>query len=155
MIPTYDRSTGELSKLKIRRSDWKVGDKLPKYVEISGSMQSPSVYGEAKSQPIVVVESEIDAILLQQCAGDLCCSMALGGASKRPDADGHRLLVNAPLIVFSLDVDSAGAVAYRWWKEVYPRVKLCPPPIGKSPGDAFLHGIDLRGWIEMALLQWA
>ena len=151
VIPTYDRSIGGVIKLKIRRSDWQVGDKLPKYVEISGSMQTPSVYGDPKGRPIVVVESEIDAILLQQCAGDLCCSMALGGASKRPDVEGHKLLLDAPAIVFSLDVDSAGAIAYRWWKKVYLRVKLCPPPIGKSPGDAFLAGIDLREWIGMAL----
>ncbi len=153
VIPTYDRSAGELSKLKIRRSDWQAGDKLPKYVEIAGSMQTPSVYGDPKSRPIVVVESEIDAILLQQCAGDLCCSMALGGASKRPDAEGHRLLVQASAIVFSLDVDSAGAIAYRWWREVYQNIKVCPPPVGKSPGDAFLRGIDLRGWVGLALLQ--
>ncbi len=153
VIPTYDRSAAELSKLKIRRSDWQTGDKLPKYVEISGSMQTPSVYGDPKSRPIVVVESEIDAILLQQFAGDLCCSMALGGASKRPDADGHRLLVHAPAIVFSLDVDQTGAIAFRWWREVYPRIMLRFPPVGKSPGDAYVMGVDLREWIGIALSE--
>ena len=115
-------------------------------------MQTPSVYGNPGSKPIIVVESEIDAILLQQCAGDLCCPMALGGASKRPDADAHRLLLNTPVIIFSLDVDSAGVKVYRWWKEVYPRMKLCLPPVGKSPGDAYLAGIDLREWVGIALL---
>ncbi len=151
LIPTYDCTTRELVKLKIRRSDWYDGDTLPKYVEISGSMQTPSVYGGAEGKPVFVVESELDAILLQQCAGDLCCSMALGGASKRPDAVAHQLLVNAPAIVFSLDVDHAGALAYRWWRREYPRMKLCPPPIGKSPGDAFLKGIDLKVWIGFVL----
>ncbi len=137
-------------KLKIRRSDWKQGDKLPKYVEISGSMQSLGVYGCPEGKPMIVVESEFDAILLQQCAGDFYCSIALGGASKRPDIETHRMLLKAPMIFFSLDVDIAGALAYRWWSQVYPRMKLWPPPVGKSPGDAYLAGIDLRKWMNAA-----
>jgi DNA primase len=153
LIPTYDHSTGEILKLKVRRSDWKEEDKLPKYVEISGSMQRPAVYGSPDGRPIVIVESELDALLLQQCAGDLCCSMGLGGASKRPDAECHQLLLNASEIFFSLDVDTAGALAYRWWSQTYPRIKLWLPPTGKSVGDAFIAGIDLKKWMNMALLQ--
>src|ERR1700722_1242354 len=39
LIPTRDFSTREPLKLKIRRSDWQEGDKLSKYIEVSGSMQ--------------------------------------------------------------------------------------------------------------------
>ena len=147
VIPTYDFSNEEFIKLKIRRSDWQQGDRFPKYVEVSGSMQSPSLYGNSEGKPVVVVESELDAILLQQYAGDLCCSMALGGALKRPDAEVHKVLVRAPVILFSLDVDSAGAIAYRWWSKEYPHMKIWLPPIGKSLGDAHVAGIDLRRWI--------
>lgn len=151
LIPTYDSTFNNPSKLKVRRSEWVAGDKLPKYVEISGSAQRPSIYGCEIGKPIIVVESELDAILLQQCARDLCCSLALGGASKRPDSKTHSLLVNAPVIFFSLDVDSAGAMAYRWWKQTYPKIRLLLPPIGKSPGDALIAGIDLRKWISSEL----
>lgn len=151
VIPSYRLATEEPVKLKIRRSDWLEGDYLPKYVEVSGSMQTFSVYEKAEDKPIVVVESELDAILLQQHANDLCCAMALGGASKRPDDVSHALLVRVRAILFSLDVDAAGAKAYRWWKAIYPQMKLWPPPIGKSPGDALLAGIDLRKWICLAL----
>jgi DNA primase len=152
LIPTCDFSTAEPLKLKIRRDEWRNGAKLLKYVEISGSMQSLGVYGYAEGKPIVVVESELDAILLQQFAGDLCCSLALGGASKRPDSESHKLLLKAPTIVFSLDVDAAGSLAYRWWHQMYPRMKLWPPPVGKSPGDAHLAGIDLRQWLSLGVL---
>ena len=77
--------------------------------------------------------------------------MALGGVSKRPDAEAQALLMRAPLILFSLDVDSAGAVAYQWWKKVSPHVQLWLPPTGKSPGDASVRGIDLREWILTGL----
>ena len=98
-----------------------------------------------------MVEAELDAMLLQQYAGDICCSMALGGASKRPDAESHKLLMKASVIFFSLDVDAAGAIAYCWWSKVYPNIKVFPPPIGKSPGDANLAGINLREWILSGL----
>jgi hypothetical protein len=122
-------------------------------VEISGTWHGPALYGCSEGKPIIVVESELDAMLLQQCASDLCSSMALGGASKRPDLEAHRLLQKAPAIVVSLDVDKAGALAFRWWRQAYPHMKLWPPPIEKSPGDALLAGIDLRRWIDGVLFQ--
>ena len=120
-------------------------------MEISRIMQGLGVYGYAEGKPIVVVESELDAILLQQFTDDLFCSLALGGASKRPDVESHRLLLKAPAIFFAFDMDIAGALAYRWWSQMYPRIKLWPPPVGKSPGDAHLAGINLRKWLSMGL----
>ena len=35
---------------------------------------------------MIIVESELDAILIQQEASDLVCSIPLGGVSKKPDA---------------------------------------------------------------------
>ncbi|MBX9743812.1 MAG: hypothetical protein K2X08_01225 [Chlamydiales bacterium] len=69
-------------------------------------------------------------------------------ASRRPDAENHRLLSRAPFILFSLDVDSAGAKAFCWWKKMYSQMKLYPSPVGKSSGDACLAGIDLWKWIS-------
>ncbi len=147
VLPTFDNDTKEPIKLKIRRDDWEENDEFPKYVEISGGMQTPSRYGNTFDKPIIVVESEFDAILIKQVAGDIVSCMALGGSSKRPDAEAHELLLKAPMILFSLDVDSAGAIAYQWWKKVYPKVKLWLPPTGKSPGEAHSRGMNLRDWI--------
>ena len=105
MIPSF--WLGELIKLKVRRAAWHPQDEFPKYVEISGSKKCLSVYGDT-SLPIVIVESELDAMLIQQFAGDLACSMALGGVSKKPDQELHLLLNQAPLILLSLDYDEAG-----------------------------------------------
>jgi hypothetical protein len=90
VIPTFSRE--QLVKLKIRRSDWKEGDALPKYVEVSGSMKCPAIYGNAETGAILVVEAELDALLVQQLAGDLCSSIAIGGAGKKPDFDTDRHL---------------------------------------------------------------
>jgi hypothetical protein len=50
-------------------------------------------------------------------------------------------------------VDQAGANAFRWWKSHYPNLQLWLPPIGKSPGDAWEAGIDLRRWIVEGICE--
>lgn len=152
IIPTFQPGDRAPIKLKVRSSEWVPEDKLPKYVEISGSQRQFSAFGN-RGFPIVLVEAELDAILLQQEVGDLCCSIALGGASKRPDECLHRILRAASLILFSLDFDEAGKKAYSFWKKTYPGVIAWPAPVGKSPSEAFLLGVSLREWLLMGIRQ--
>lgn len=149
LIPTVSETV--VSSLKTRRSCWKEGDKLPKYVEISGSMKCPSFYGIPLDKPIVIIESELDAILTQQFANDVCCCLALGGAGKKPDLATHNILRTASILLFALDFDEAGKKAFQFWKSTYPKLRAWPVPIEKSPGDAHLAGIDLRKWIEAGI----
>lgn len=151
VIPTI--SSGKVTKIKIRRNDWKTTDSLPKYAEISGSMKCPSFFG-SPSLPIVLVEAELDALLIQQEAANLCCCIALGGASKKPDLNLHKILQQAPLILFALDFDDAGKKAFHFWNKTYPRLKAWPVPREKSPGDALKAGVDLRKWIADGLTHY-
>jgi hypothetical protein len=135
-------------KLKIRRKDWHQNDSLPKYVEISGSQSCPSIYGNISLKVAFVCESELDAILIQQEASDICFCIALGGAGKKPDAQTHELIKNSDMILWSLDNDEAGKKVAPWWRETYHNLKFWPVPIGKSPGDAFKdHNLNLRDWL--------
>lgn len=93
----WQDSAGRVMKIKIRRHQWKEGDRLPKYAEVAGSMTSPSLFG-VQEKVIVIVEAELDALLIKQEAGDVCSCMALGGASKRPDKASHEALLRASLI---------------------------------------------------------
>ena len=147
VIPTMSDG-GCVYKLKVRRQEWYSQDPLPKYVEISGSKSCPSIYGNIESKVTIVLESELDAMLIQQEANDICCCVALGGASKRPDSYTDHLLGKYTLILWCLDNDEAGKKAALWWRESYPNLRFWPVPIGKSPGDALKdHGINLREWI--------
>lgn len=151
VIPTMSKD-GSVYKLKIRRREWYPDDPLPKYVEISGSKLCPSIYGDPANQVAMVLESELDAMLIQQEAKDLCFCIALGGVTKKPDALTNRLLNESKLILWSLDNDEAGRKAALWWRESYPHLKFWPVSIGKSPGDAFKdHGVNLRDWILRGL----
>jgi DNA primase len=145
VIPEFDVESPV--RLKIRRTEWHAEDKLPKYAEVSGGLQRPSIYGNPM-KPVVVMESELDAILTQQFASDLCCCLALGGVGKRPDKQLHEFLTKAPLILLALDYDEAGKKEYPFWMSIYPNLRPWPASKGKSPGDAHqLFNVDLRRWV--------
>ena len=148
VIPTF--SNGILSKIKIRRADWVSGDCFPKYVEVSGSSKNLPIYGDM-SLPLVLVEAELDAMLVQQCAGDLCCCVALGGCGKKPDEYVDELFRKSSQILFALDYDEPGKKNFHFWKSTYPQVKAWPVPREKSPGDALKAGVDIRLWVLSGL----
>lgn len=146
VIPTFDPTTQQLVKIKVRREDW-AADSLPKHVEISGNMKAPGIYGAPAGKPLVILESELDAMLVQQFAGDICCPIALGSTSKRPDQLCHQLLTAAPLTLFAIDVNKTGATAFGWWRKIYPDIIICPPLAAASPVDVLNVGSNLRRWV--------
>lgn len=147
VIPTFG-DDGVIKKTKVRRSEWKDGDKFPKYVEVSGSKQIPSIYGDTSLPFALVLESELDALLIQQEAADLVYCVALGGSTKPLDAKTDQLLRKTPLILFLPDFDEAGAIAWMKWKKMFPTVQRILTPCEKSAGDYFQNSGDLREWLE-------
>lgn len=154
VIPSFE-SDGRVMKLKIRRSAWHKEDKWPKYVEVSGSMQRPAWINYNEDLPVVIVESEFDALLTQQEAGDLCSTVALGGVAKRPDVVTHNLLKKCSLILYALDFDDAGKKAYLFWRQKYANLRPWPVPQVKSPGDAIKNGISLREWVLQGISEYS
>lgn len=148
IIPSF--RDGVMIRVKIRRYNWKPGDEYPKYHILAGGIACPAIYGDV-GKPVLLVEAELDAILVQQLAGDKCCCIALGGVSIRPDTVVDQALRRASLILYALDFDEAGKKAYPFWKSTYAHIKPWPVPRGKSPGDAYSLGIDLRKWMESGL----
>jgi DNA primase len=145
VIPCY--VNGRLVRLRIRRPEPGEG---PRYVVIPGSGSSPLVLGAG---PVwIIIESELDAFLLNQEAGNLCGVISLGSAQARPDGDTHQILRATGLILVSLDSDAAGArEAWKWWAKQYPTARRWPVPIGKDPTEAKQAGLDLRAWILAGL----
>lgn len=148
VIPSYRDKT--LVRVKIRRHDWTPTDKYSKYQIVAGGINCPVIYGD-KQKPLVIVEAELDAILVQQFAQDLCCCIALGGANVRPDIMINDLLRSSSCILFALDFDDAGKKAFLFWRATYSHLRPWPVPKGKSPGDAYSLGVDIRRWIESGL----
>ena len=106
------------------------------------------------AKAVIIVESELDAILLHQEAGNLVTSIALGNAQTRPDMITDQLLKQAKIILVSLDSDQAGVKeSWQWWANHYPNSKRWPPVKGKDPGEMYLSGVDLRIWVEAGVLN--
>ncbi len=141
-IPYSDNNN--VRKIRIRQLGTIADER--KYVVVSGSSSCLSWYGDPFSFPIVLVESDLDAMLLWQEAGDLCVPVALGSCAAKPNAEDYSLLSQAFAILYALDWDLAGKKAFEYWRS-FPNVKPWPSAQGKSPGDDFLAGINLRDWV--------
>lgn len=149
LIPCFDMN-GLVIRLKVRRDDWKPGDKFPKYHIVEGGLNEATIFG-LSTDGLVLVEAELDAMLIAQEADDLYSIAAIGGASNRPNEHFHRRLNQTTIILYALDFDQAGEKAFRWWHQQYPHLRPWPVPMGKSPCDAWSAGVDLQRWITEGL----
>ena len=136
---------GQVHRLRIRRDDPK-DDK--RFIIVSGSTSAPLILNPERGAACIL-ESELDAILLDQESGDLITSVSIGTAPAKPDTLTHSILQRAETILISLDNDNAGATAaWQFWPETYGmKAKRWPSINGKDASDARLNGLDLRQWI--------
>lgn len=149
-IPLYQ--DGNILRIRIRRPkrDLK-SDTDPRYYLLKGSDTRAMVLGQ-EQDVFVIVESELDAILLFQEAGDLAGMISLGNAQARPDLESMKVLSQSKLVLIALDADDAGAKeAWGWWLNHFAQAKRWPAIEGKDPGDMVAAGIDLRAWVETGI----
>jgi len=140
VIPCF--RDGALKRIKIRQPQ-----NDPKYVLLSGSAVCSMILGD-HPKTVIVVESELDAILVHQEAYDLVTLIATGSANIRPDAEAADILKNAEHVLISLDYDEAGGrESWKWWLQNFPNAKRWPVPRGKDPSEAYQNGLDIRTWI--------
>ena len=141
----------EIIRLRIRRPDADLDHGGSKYFIIPGSGTAP-LFLLDRQPAIVVVESELDAILLYQEVGDLCGVLAMGNSSARPDLAAADRLKKTPLILLAFDADAAGQEAAARWRQWYENSVVLHLPEGiKDPGEFYKAGLGLRDWITAAL----
>jgi len=134
-------------RIRIRRSE--PPEKGSRYIAVSGSYMGAMVHWQDQDT-VVIVESELDALLISQECGDLVGVIGLGSAALKPDSELHRRLMNAKTVLCSLDSDVPGAKAVRFWKQ-YPGFKRWLTIRGKDATEQWRAGIAVRLWIEAAL----
>lgn len=139
---------GSVLRVRIRRDEGE-----PRYYVLPGSSMAPLVLDNAR-RVTVVLESELDAILIQQEAGDLVNVVALGNSSRKPTATAHRLLQSTARIMCAFDCDDAGAAALAWWMDTYAHAApLFVPSPHKDAGELAAAGYPIREWIADAMPQ--
>lgn len=122
----------------------------PKFFVIKGSSMATLAI-RADDRAVVVVESELDAMLLDQEAGDVAGVVAAGSSSTKPEQKIVSALKKSSIILLALDYDQAGLKAIKWWQESFPQVVRWPVPAGGDPGEAYQVGVDLKKWIIAGL----
>ena len=140
----------QIRRIRIRRPKKYLKKIKSKYYILPGSVMD-CMLTRPGSRAYMVIESELDAILCDQEAGDICGAVALGSSSAKPDVGAAQELAAAALILLALDYDMAGAKAISWWQEQYPQVERWPAPEGKDPGEAYQEGVDIAAWIRSGL----
>ena len=144
LIPTFDEY-GKPIRLKVRSSNQK--DSERKYIYIRGPKVYPEIYGDYK-ECYIIVESELDAILLWQEAGDLISPVATSGTSNMADERLATRLKKAKLILlcFDTDVDKgngkrAGNEAANKWYNIFDNSQpwVIPDSYGKDPTEGYLN----------------
>ncbi|MFA6066445.1 MAG: toprim domain-containing protein [Candidatus Babeliaceae bacterium] len=145
LIPTFKKN--KVVGLKVRRSEWKEGDEK-KYVIISGSTDGMYINGETNNRNVmVVVESELDAIALQNIINDFGFALAVGSSMKNPDILADYLAKQKPHLFICYDNDDAGKNMLNKWQSLYAHAIAYPTPIGKDIGEAIEQGFDIKTWI--------
>ncbi|MGD9209608.1 MAG: CHC2 zinc finger domain-containing protein [Desulfobacteraceae bacterium] len=142
---------GAVSRIRIRRQDDK-----PKYYVIPGSSAFYFLLSmEKKRRAYCIVETELDALMIDQEAGDLCGVIGLGTSKAKKEVINNPKLLShlkqSAVILLSQDYDSAGAKGADWWLHEFAQSKRWPVPKGGDPGEAFNAGIDIREWIIAGL----
>ncbi|NGX45777.1 MAG: DNA primase [Chlamydiae bacterium] len=150
VIPSIETS-GEIIRVKIRRTDRKEGDKLPKYWEIKGGMNGLNIVGAVRNPVMVVVESELDALAVHSACGDFAFAISVGSCSKTPDNVVDYWAKRKPHLLISHDNDAGGLVMKAKWEKLYSRAKSFPVPEGKDVGEAIERGLDVRSWVLSGL----
>ncbi|AOY59564.1 CHC2 zinc finger domain-containing protein [Desulfococcus multivorans] len=130
-----------------RSKEWTNGKGI-KYAEIPGSGPDPLLLpGRDGAEAWAVVESELDAYLIHQEAGDLVNVLGLGSTTARPTVQMLQVMAGKRVLL-CLDHDAAG-----WRATDRLPGEYWPVPEGKDPGEYHQAGGDIRAWIEARLKE--
>ncbi len=153
VIPTADPQ-GNIIRIKIRRDNWSEGDQYSKYIVISGSQQGLNIFGITKDKNVmVVVESELDAMVMSFEIRNFGFAIAVGSALKNPDILVDSLAKKTPYLLICHDNDESGKKMFEKWKTFYSNSQACPTPVCKDIGEAIQQGFDIRDWLLKTLVK--
>lgn len=151
LIPAYN-SRGRLIRIRFRID--KPEKDQERYRVCKGSNSyAPFPLSIKPGKPIAIVESDLDAILISQEAGELSGALSLGttGNTLTP-AMIHFFKEKIPLTLICLDNDNAGKIlTTRLLNELPNSVNWSVPlKYGKDPGEAW-KTMNIRKWIEQGI----
>jgi len=135
----------QLIRIRVRQENPAPG--FGRYLMQTGSSSTFYIcIGYNKSKPVVIVESELDAILINQEVGDLINVMATGSTTNYPCEISDKLIKDSSQVYVYPDKDQAGEKMGEWYKKNYS-AKVLVAPFGKDPSESVFEGLNLREFI--------
>ncbi len=146
VIPCYTNK-GALMRIRFR-----IDSTIQERYRVSRGSNAhlPFPLGISCNKPVVIVESELDAMLVFQEAEDRVGVLGLGSTGAKFSLEMIRFLnEKTPIVLISLDNDRAGAKRTVSLMKALGNAINWPIPqkYGKDPGEAFKR-MDLGRWIE-------
>lgn len=145
---------GIVQSIRIRR----FVDTPPRYCCVSGSGDL-TLIAMSGTEPLgwVIVENHLDAMMIEQEAGDIVGAMGMSTCAYKPGETAFAMLKRARYILNVLDYDiekkkNPGGAAGKWWQETFgDKCRRWPVPQGKDPGEAYKAGVNIREWLLAGL----
>jgi len=145
------RLNGQLWQSKVRRPDGE-----PRYVAVRGG--HPLIFGAETltgHDTAVLTEGELDAMLLEQEAGDLVGVATLGSCSKGLDARAIGYLLPVSRLLLAYDTDAGGTRGADRLGALSARARRVRVPVGKDITEFWQQGGTLRDWVTFELARMA
>lgn len=111
----------------------------------------PCIIGKISLPVVLVQESFLGSLIVQQYAGDLCYSLALGCIDNSIDFQTDSLLKKTKTILFSPRCNREGADAWIKWKRSYPQSYRLLTPEEEDVYLAYNGGLNIREWVEIRI----
>ena len=151
LIPSYD-SQGNLIRIRFRIDSPAPGQERYRISRGSNS-NLPYPLGVSSHKPVMVLESELDAILIAQEAGERVGVLGMGTTGTKLNPAVIRYLIDKiPIILISLDNDQSGRQKTTSLISELPNAIDWPvaDKYGNDPGEAWKR-INLKEWVEAGL----
>ena len=123
----------------------------PKYIGPAGC--GNALYNADRitsARPAMLFEGELDALLIEQLAGDLVTPCATGSARGARRLRWIIALSQAPFALLTFDRDAAGKDARAYWGKALDNTRAWLPYWGDA-GDMAASGADLRAWVKSGI----
>lgn len=141
---------GELWLVKIRQLE-----RTPRYVGVSGGTFQTLYNADAlqPGRPAVLCEGELDALAVQQAAGNLAAAVATGTTGGAHRVKWLARLGLAEPVLIALDNDAAGNEAAPYWLDALGERAKRWPPLRKDPGEVLQADgpAALMAWVKAGL----
>lgn len=152
VIPYEHGEHSTITKIRIRRSDYKPGDTIGKYIPPAGVKNTAYLTRRIqRGDYVVIVEGELDAIIFkQEVIAPHVVALATGGTQGAKLLKYLALLALAQKVIVAFDSDESGNQAAKYWLDALPNAaRLCP--IGKDINDMVIKDINLYQWLGKVL----